>query len=100
VSSRETKIIVADRWFPSTTLCVCGVVNDAITLANTVFVCAVCGFTDDRDFHAADNLEAYPRLVGNDNACGLPSAGQSPHGTGETQQDEAGTMKRSLMSTF
>jgi len=109
-------VIVADRWcsprlrrrsgaqfnvpLPSTKLCRCGVVNDAITLADTVFVCAACGFTDDRDFHAADNLEAYPRLVGNDNACGLPSAGQSPYGAGETQQGEAGTMNRAPVRTF
>jgi putative transposase len=65
-----TRLIVADRWFPSTKLCRCGVVNETITLADRVFVCPSCGFTDDRDFHAAENLEAYPRLVGNDNACG------------------------------
>ena len=59
-----TTVIVADRWFPSTRLCRCGVVNETITLADTVFVCPACGFTDDRDFHAADNLEAYPRLGG------------------------------------
>jgi putative transposase len=53
-----THLLVADRWFPSTKLCRCGGVNDTITLADTVFVCPACGFTDDRDFHAADNLDA------------------------------------------
>lgn len=95
------QVIVANRWFPSSKLCrVCGVVNEMLSLADRVFMCPACGFTDDRDLHAAENLEAYPRLVGNVNACGLPSAGQSPHGTGETQQDEAGTTKRAHVRTF
>jgi putative transposase len=93
------RVIVANRWFPSTKLCRCGVVNEALTLADRVFVCPACGCTDDRDFHAADTLEAYPRLVGNVNACGQPSAGL-PVGTGETELVEAGTVKRSLVSTF
>src|SRR5215467_3602413 len=33
------QVIVADRWFPSTKLCRCGVVHDAITLADRLFVC-------------------------------------------------------------
>ena len=94
-----TQIIVADRWFPSTKLCRCGVVNETITLADRVFVCAACGFTDDRDFHAADNLEAYPRLVGNDNACGQLSAGMLD-GACETELVEAGTTESALLRTF
>jgi transposase len=96
-----TTIIVAERWFPSSKLCHrCGAVNDTLTLADVVFVCPACGFTDDRDFHAADNLEAYPRLVGNDNACGLLCAGQMPQGSGETRQGEAGTTESALLRTF
>jgi putative transposase len=94
-----TIITVADRWFPSTKLCRCGVVNDTMTLADRVFTCPSCGFTDDRDFHAADNLEAYPRLVGNVLACGQPSAGLLV-GASETELVEAGTRQRSLVSTF
>jgi putative transposase len=93
-------VIVADRWFPSSRLCrQCGGIHDALTLADRVFVCPACGFTDDRDFHAADNLEAYPRLVGNGYACGETSSDQS-FGTGETGLNETGTMKRSHVSTF
>jgi putative transposase len=95
-----TEIIVADRWFPSSKLCLaCGSPHETLTLADRVFVCPSCGFTDDRDFHAADNLEAYPRLVGNDNACGQPSAGL-PEGAGETELVEAGTTERALVRTF
>jgi transposase len=94
-----THIIVADRWFPSTRLCVCGVINETITLADRVFSCAACGHANDRDVHAALNLERYPRLVGNDNACGDRSAGL-PIGTGETVIVEAGTTESALLDTF
>jgi transposase len=92
-------VIVADRWFPSTRLCWCGVVNETITLADRIFVCAARGLTDDRDGRAADNLEAYPRLVGNDNACGHLSAGASVGGR-ETRVVEAGTTEGALLRTF
>ena len=92
-----TTVIVADRWFPSTRLCVCGVVHDTLTLADRVFVCAACGYTEDRDLHAALNLETYPRLVGNVNACGQPSAGAVPLPR-ETELVEAGT--KSLHTRF
>ena len=59
------EVIVADRWFPSTRLCVCGVVNETMTLADRVFVCGDCGYSEDRDIHAAKNLERYPGLQGN-----------------------------------
>jgi putative transposase len=92
-------VIVADRWFPSTRLCKCGAVNETLTLADRVFTCAACGFTDDRDFHAADNLETYPRLVGNVNACGQPSAG-SVNTSSETGLNEAGTTECAQVSMF
>jgi len=94
-----TRIIVADRWFPSSRLCVCGAVHETLTLADRVFVCPACGFTDARDFHAADNLERYPRLVGNDKACGDRSAGVSV-GARETVIVEAGTTESALLRTF
>ena len=94
------QVVVADRWFPSSKLCLaCGSLHETLTLAERVFVCPSCGFTDDRDFHAADNLEAYPRLVGNDNACGQPSAGLLG-GAGETELVEAGTTESALLRTF
>jgi len=94
------QIIIADRWFPSSKLCLaCGRLHDTLTLTDRVFVCPACGFTDDRDFHAADNLEAYPRLVGNENACGQRSAGL-PEGAGETELVEAGTTESARVRTF
>ena len=94
-----THVIVADRWFPSTRLCECGVVNETLTLADRVFSCAACGYTEDRDIHAALMLEAYPRLVGNVNACGQPSAG-SVVTSSETGLNEAGTTECAQLSMF
>lgn len=95
-----SRLVVADRWFPSSKLCRrCGSLHETLTLTDRVFVCPACGDTADRDVHAALNLEAYPRLVGNDDACGQPSSG-APAGVRETGVVEAGTMKRSQVSTF
>jgi transposase len=94
------RITVADRWFPSSRLCrQCGVINETLTLADRVFVCPACGFTDDRDFHAADNLERYPGLQGNPNAPGHRSAGLSV-GIGETVMVEGGTIESVRLDTF
>jgi|RhiMetdeSRZDD1v2_1073273.scaffolds.fasta_scaffold46161_3 putative transposase len=67
--------------------------------ADRWYVSPACGFTDDRDFHAADNLEAYPRLGGNDNTCGHLSAGASVGGR-ETRVVEAGTTEGAHVRTF
>jgi hypothetical protein len=45
------------------------------------------------------DLEAYPRLVGNENACGQPSAGLLD-GAGETELMEAGTTESAHVRTF
>jgi putative transposase len=53
------KLIIADRWFPSTKKCsVCGNINAGITLSDRIFVCPSCGAEIDRDFNAALNLKA------------------------------------------
>ena len=92
---------VASRWFPSSKLCChCGMLHESLTLAHRVFVCSDCGYTADRDVHAAMNLERYPGLQGNLNACGLLSAGQLANVTGETRQDEAGTTESTPLGTF
>jgi len=53
-----TRIVVADRWFPSTQTCSeCGAVREVkLTLADRVFVCDMCGYEADRDFNASRNL--------------------------------------------
>jgi len=94
-------VIVADRWFPSSKMCrACGVLHEDLILKDRVFVCPACGHTEDRDLHAAKNLYTYPGLQGNDNVCGLLSAGQERMSPGETRQEEAETMKRAHVRTF
>ena len=58
-------LFVANRWFPSSKLCmVCGVLCETLTLKDRIFHCAACGHSEDRDAHAARNLQNYPRLEG------------------------------------
>jgi transposase len=58
------RLIVADRFFPSTQLCSrCGVLNPQVKgfqgLGERTFRCPACGLTIDRDENAARNLRAY-----------------------------------------
>ena len=59
----KAEVIVADRWFPSSKLCrKCGLVNESLTLKDRTFTCSGCSHIEDRDIHAARNLERYPGL--------------------------------------
>lgn len=54
------KVIIADRWFPSSKTCsCCGNVNHGLKLKDRTFICPECNFTIDRDFQAAINLAKY-----------------------------------------
>jgi putative transposase len=91
---------VADRWFPSSKLCRrCGVLNEALTLADRVFVCGGCGHREDRDLHAAKNLEQYPGLQGNTTPVERPELARS-QGSRETGLEEAGTIESVRLNTF
>ena len=58
-----TKVILADRWFPSSRTCSeCGHVRDDLTLAEREYVCPACGAILDRDVNAARNLAALALL--------------------------------------
>src|SRR5690606_17257188 len=70
-----TRLVVADRWYPSSRLCsVCDWKNDALTLKDREWTCQCCGTVHDRDDNAAQNLK---RLA---TATALPVA--SPSGNG------------------
>ena len=63
------KIIVADRWFPSSQICsCCGNVlqgTDKIKLSQRIYHCHECNNKLDRDYNAAVNLKLYGmRFVG------------------------------------
>jgi putative transposase len=64
-----TKIIVADRFFPSSKRCSrCGSLKADLVLSERVYVCAACGLWMGRDLNAALNLRTLG-LRGSD-ACG------------------------------
>lgn len=53
-----TKLIVADRWYPSSKLCSgCGEHNAGLALRDRIWTCAGCGTHHDRDVNAAINLQ-------------------------------------------
>lgn len=54
------KFFQADRFFPSSKTCShCGCIHKGLKLSDRIFECPSCGFTIDRDFNAAMNLERY-----------------------------------------
>ncbi|MFD0212239.1 IS607 family element RNA-guided endonuclease TnpB [Streptomyces hirsutus] len=56
---RGTRLVVADRWYPSSKTCSrCGVVKAKLPLGMRVFVCENCGLVIDRDANAGHNLAA------------------------------------------
>ncbi|WP_454194075.1 RNA-guided endonuclease InsQ/TnpB family protein [Nocardia sp. Marseille-Q1738] len=101
---RGGDLVAADRWYASSKLCsACGVVNDALTLADRVFVCS-CGHEADRDLNAAVNLARWaqthrdhprspdPRAGGRaTNARRRDGTDQHPTCAGETCPEDVGT---------
>ena len=54
------KFFQVDRFFPSSKTCShCGCIHKGLKLSDRIFECPSCGFTIDRDFNAAMNLENY-----------------------------------------
>ncbi|MEU6012837.1 IS607 family element RNA-guided endonuclease TnpB [Streptomyces sp. NPDC047515] len=54
-----TRLVVADRWFPSSKTCSrCGAVKAKLLLSMRVFECDNCGLVIDRDANAGHNLVA------------------------------------------
>jgi putative transposase len=54
----STRIVVADRWYPSSKLCsCCGTRNGALALGERIWTCANCAAQHDRDVNAAINLQ-------------------------------------------
>ena len=95
----QGEVVVADRWFPSSRRCrKCAVVSVGLTLKDRVFRCEnkACGHVEDRDIHAARNLERYPGLQGNLYACGHLSTGSAARPLSEPQVAEAGIPGLSL----
>lgn len=64
--------VCLDRFEPTTQLCVCGVKNKH-TLDKRVYTCA-CGYTEDRDVHAASNMIRIGSALEQENS---PGPGQT-----------------------
>ena len=72
---RGSRIVVADRWHPSSKTCsACGVVVDALPLAVREWECVACGVHHDRDVNAAKNLMKIA-VSSTVTACGEESSG-------------------------
>lgn len=74
-----SRIVLADRWFPSSKTCsVCGVIQDELPLSVRAWTCPDCGTRHDRDVNAAINLKNLAvSSTESQNACGEKSSGWS-----------------------
>jgi putative transposase len=62
--SSGSKLVIADRWFPSSKKCSnCGVIKEVLKLSERIFHCEECGFICDRDINAAINLKEYALMA-------------------------------------
>ena len=78
------RVIVADRWYPSSKTCFCcGVIKETLALAERTFRCDDCSFEIARDINAARNLA---RLAASSavSACGVERAVPDSQEPGET----------------
>ena len=72
-----TRIVLVDRWEPTTKRCACCGRMQQMPLAVRVFDCQACGWSCDRDQNAALNILR----------CGLEAAGASVAGLGEVRRE-------------
>jgi len=69
------RVVVADRWYPSSKSCsCCGVIKETLALAERTFRCTDCGFEAGRDVNAALNLAGMAASLAV-TACGENRAG-------------------------
>jgi putative transposase len=74
-AQRGGRIVVADRWHPSSKTCsCCGHVLETLPLAIRKWTCPACGVTHDRDVNAAVNLK-HLAVSSTVSACGEEGAG-------------------------
>jgi putative transposase len=57
------KVVVLDRFVPTTKLCICGNKKDDLKLSDRVYNCDVCGYLEDRDIHAAKNMVRLGKIA-------------------------------------
>jgi putative transposase len=102
VGWRDSRLVVADRWLPSSKTCSsCGVVKAKLRLSERTFHCDQCGAALDRDLNAARNLAALVSSqscwatenepAGNPDKTGLAGNG---YRHGKTHPDKGGSTPR------
>ncbi|MGW5188334.1 RNA-guided endonuclease InsQ/TnpB family protein [Kribbella sp. NPDC004138] len=78
------RLIVADRWYPSSKTCSnCGVVKAKLLLSERVFRCNSCGLVMDRDENAARNLAALADAASGAETLNGRGADQKTRATGQ-----------------
>lgn len=87
-SRRGSRLITADRWYPSSKTCSgCGVAKAKLPLSVRVFECDHCGLVLDRDDNASLNLAALAaRTTGTGVAGDLGPANAEPKPRGADQK--------------
>lgn len=95
-AQRGSRLVVADRWYPSSKTCSrCGVAKAKLPLSVRVFECDRCGLVLDRDDNAALNLAALAALnTGTGVAGDLGSAKAEPKPRGADQKTRATRPRR------
>ena len=89
-----SKIIVADRWYPSSKTCsTCGYKMEVLPLSVRDWTCPACGCAHDRDVNAAKNLVKLA-VSSTVSACGEEGSGGRRKAGRETSLEEAGTERR------
>jgi IS605 OrfB family transposase len=93
------RLVVADRWFPSSKTCSdCGTVKAKLSLGTRVFTCEACGLVIDRDLNTARNLAALAAHPDGPGAAGpTPPGGNARRADQKTRPalaggDETGTV--------
>ena len=57
------RVEVLDRFVPTTKYCpVCGNIKNEISLSDRVYHCDICGYTNDRDIHSANNMIVMTKI--------------------------------------
>jgi len=88
-SRRGGRVIVVDRWYPSSKICSCCAERlEQIDLGIREWICPGCGAFHERDVNAAINLRNMS-VSSTVSACGGEGAG-SVITQGETSPEEAG----------
>ncbi|MFF0814585.1 RNA-guided endonuclease TnpB family protein [Rhodococcus sp. NPDC003318] len=106
----STRVLVADRWYPSSKTCsACGVVKAKLRLSERIYICDGCGLRIDRDLNAARSLSALawasssscgatvnepdgnPRQTRIARAAGIATGRPGPSGAGQRRRRQAST---------